>query len=85
MGRKGWGKKGVCIHFPIHVLKRKYINFWSQGFVSRAITGVKSWKPNLLSQCLLKQNQRGIAVSRRALCCFGFASVGQMHSTFCSD
>lgn len=85
MGRKGWGKKGVCIHFPIHVLKRKYINFWSQCFVSRAITGVESWKPNLLSQCLLKQNQRGIAVSRRALYCFGFASVGQMHSTFCSD
>lgn len=50
MGRKGWGKKGVCVCFPIHVLKRKYINFWNRCLITHAIIAVESRKLNLLSQ-----------------------------------
>lgn len=78
MGRKGWGKKGVCVHFPIHVLKRKYINLWSGCCVIHAITGAESQKLNLLSQCWLKETKpKGNSSEQESTYCFGFASVEQ--------
>ena len=77
MGRKGWRKKGVCIHFPIHVLKRKYINFWSRCCVTHVIIRAERSLICFLSADLKKQSQRGIAVSRTALAALVFASVEQ--------
>lgn len=47
-----------CVHFPIHILKRKYINFRSQGRLARAMVGVEQESLNCFLSADFKKKKK---------------------------